>query len=107
MIIRIIQSLILLLFSQFILSQEYSESQLKKISIDIVKNSNSCLFISLDSLGNPRARLMDSYMPNDDFIFYLITNSLSRKVKELENDSRVVLSFQSIICYSFGFFSIV
>ena len=39
---------------------------------------------------------MDSYMPNDDFIFYLITNSLSRKVKELENDSRVVLSFQSL-----------
>jgi|TARA_B110000902_G_scaffold202543_1_gene230057 general stress protein 26 len=96
MIIRIIQSLLLLLFSQFILSQEYSESQLKKISIDIVKDSNSCLFISLDSLGNPRARLMDSYMPNDDFIFYLITNSLSRKVKELENDPRVVLSFQSL-----------
>ena len=96
MIIRTIQSLILLLFSQFILSQEYSERQLKKISSDIVKDSNSCLLISLDSLGNPRARLMDSYMTNDDFIFYLITNSLRRKIKELENDSRVVLSFQSL-----------
>ena len=96
MIIRTIQSLILLLFSQFILSQEYSERQLKKISSDIVKDSNSCLLISLDSLGNPRARLMDSYMPNDDFVFYLITNSLRRKIKELENDSRVVLSFQSL-----------
>lgn len=96
MIIRTIQSLILLLFSQFILSQEHSERQLKKISSDIVKDSNSCLLISLDSLGNPRARLMDSYMPNDNFVFYLITNSLSRKVKELENDSRVVLSFQSL-----------
>ena len=96
MIIRIIQSLLLLLFSQFILSQEYSERQLKKISSDIVKDSNSCLLISLDSLGNPRARLMDSYMPNDDFVFYLITNSLRRKIKELENDSRVVLSFQSL-----------
>jgi len=39
---------------------------------------------------------MDSYMPNDDFVFYLITNSLRRKIKELENDSRVVLSFQSL-----------
>ena len=39
---------------------------------------------------------MDSYMTNDDFIFYLITNSLRRKIKELENDSRVVLSFQSL-----------
>jgi len=93
MIIRIIQSLLLL--SQFILFQEYSERQLKKTSSDVVKDSNSCLLISLDSLGNPRARLMDSYMPNDDFVFYLITNSLSRKVKKLENDSRVVLSFQS------------
>ncbi len=41
MIIRTIQSLILLLFSQFILSQEYSERQLKKTSIDVVKDSNS------------------------------------------------------------------
>ncbi|MGY8946595.1 MAG: pyridoxamine 5'-phosphate oxidase family protein [Flavobacteriales bacterium] len=96
MIIRIIPSLILLLFSQFILSQEYSKSQLKKISIEIIKNSNFCVFITLDSLGNPRARLMDSYMPNNDFVVYLITNPFSRKVKQLENDSRVVLNFQNI-----------
>lgn len=96
MIIRIIPSLILLLFSQFILSQEYPKSQLKKISIEIIKNSNFCVFITLDSLGNPRARLMDSYMPNNDFVVYLITNPFSRKVKQLENDSRVVLNFQNI-----------
>jgi general stress protein 26 len=94
MIIRIVPFLILV--SQFVFSQEYSETQFKKISLDIVKESNFCVFITLDSLGNPQARLMDPYIPNDDFVVYLVTNPLSRKVKQLENDSRVVLNFQSI-----------
>jgi len=94
MITRIVP--FLFLFSQFILSQEYAETQFKKISMDIVKGSNSCVFITLDSLGNPQARLMDPHIPNGDFVVYLVTNPFSRKVKQLENDSRVVLNFQSV-----------
>ena len=38
---------------------------------------------------------MDPFIPNNEFIVYLVTNPKSRKVSEIRNNPRVTLTFQN------------
>ncbi len=73
----------------------YSEHQLKEVAKKVIANSQSCNLITLDKTGAPRARAMDSFPVEDDFTVWFGTNSISRKVKQIEKDSRVTLYFLS------------
>jgi len=60
---------------------------------DIMVNAKICSLITLDKEGRPRARAMDPFLPEDDFTVWLGTNSNSRKVTQIKNDSRVTLYY--------------
>ena len=76
-------------------SQEYSEKNIIDVANSIIIDSNSCVFITLDSNNNPTSRLMDPYIYNNDFEIYLVTNPNSRKVSHIIDDNRITLSFTS------------
>ncbi len=61
----------------------------RKIMID----AGVCSLITLDKEGNPRARTMDPFLPEDDFTVWFGTNSSSRKVTQIKNDPRVTLYY--------------
>lgn len=71
-------------------SHSLSHSQIAK---EIIANSGTCTLISLDSSGHPRARVMDPFPVEDDFVVWFGTNPMSRKVTEISNDSRVVVHY--------------
>lgn len=68
---------------------------LKNIALDMVKDSKSCVLSTVSINGEISSRIMDPHLPNDDFIVFLVTNPLSRKVKEIENNPNVTLLFQN------------
>ena len=76
-------------------SQEYSEKNIIDVANSIINDSNSCVFITLDSNNNPTSRLMDPYIYNNDFEIYLVTNPNSRKVSHIRDDNRITLNFTS------------
>lgn len=75
--------------------QEFSESFLKEKALIILNESKTCILTSISDDGTPSSRVMDPYIPHNDFVVYLVTNPNSRKVLEINKDPRVVLTFQN------------
>ena len=86
---------ILVTFLQFNYSQEFSKSFLKESAQIILNDSKTCILTTISEDGSPSSRVMDPFIPKDDFIVYMVTNPKSRKVAEIYEDPRVVLVFQN------------
>jgi general stress protein 26 len=68
-------------------------STLLKAANEIIRATQICTLITIDESGAPRARAMDAFLPDEDFIIWFGTNPQSRKVKQILLDSRVVLYY--------------
>ncbi len=80
------------------LAQERNEPAAKRDSIisaarEIMGMQQYCALITLDSTGQPQVRTMNPFLPEDDMIVWIATNSRSRKVNEIRNDPRVTLYY--------------
>ena len=88
---------VLLLISNLIFGQtdpnEVANQKLMTVAMEIIKQANNCALISLDAEGTPRVRIMDPFKPDNDFVVWFGTNPQSRKVKQIQNDSRVTLYY--------------
>lgn len=51
-----------------------------------------CTFITMGDNGHPQARIVDPLAPDDQFVTFVATNPLTRKVKEIQRNPRVTLS---------------
>lgn len=71
---------------------------------EIITTARYCALITIDSTGRPQARAMDPFPPEDDMTIWLGTNSSSRKVKEIRNNSRITLYYAD--CEGSGYVSI-
>jgi len=50
-------------------------------------------FVSLDSTGQPQARIVDPFAPEGDLTIWVATNARSRKVGQVGADPRVTLTY--------------
>jgi len=62
------------------------DSELKEIAREIMKEAEFCSLITIDDQGRPRARTMDPYIPEDNFIIWFVTKATTRKVKQIRNN---------------------
>jgi general stress protein 26 len=62
-------------------------------SIEIMKSARFCALITLDKTGHPQARAMDPFPPDPDLTVWLATRVDTRKVAQLEGDSRATLYY--------------
>ena len=60
---------------------------------EIMEATRFCVLITLDETGHPRARAMDPFMPGENWVIYMGTNTMTRKVKDIERDPRVTLYY--------------
>ena len=72
---------------------ELSTDKLLFTAREIVSAAEICTLITLDSTGHPRARAMDAFLPDDDFVVWFGTNPRSRKVAQIQEDARVTLYY--------------
>ena len=74
-------------------SKELLNDTLTNAAREIMSAAGTCTLITLDDEGRPRARVMDAFLPEDDFTVWFGTNPKSRKVTQIKNDSRVTLFY--------------
>jgi len=60
---------------------------------DIMAQTRFCVLVTLDESGHPRARAMDPFMPDENMVIYMGTNSMTRKAKDIKKDPRVTLYY--------------
>jgi general stress protein 26 len=92
--------IIMLQFSLIVFAQDKMETQYNRDTLittarTMMEAVRYCALITLDSTGHPDARIMDPFLPDDNMVIWLGTNINSRKVKQIENDSRVTLYYQA------------
>ena len=91
---------IILIFPLGILAQEnklsiHDRDTLITAAKEIMVAAKYCALITLDKSGHPQVRTMDPFSPEVDLIVWFGTNSNSRKVNEIRNDSRTTLYYES------------
>ena len=69
------------------------KKNLSSVAKEIIDNSRYCALITLDESGHPQTRTMEPFPPEDNFVIWFGTNSKSRKVGELNNDSRATVYY--------------
>ena len=69
------------------------EQEIIRLSKKIIKEAYFSTLITVDKNGQPRARVMEPFEPDKNFIIWLATNPKSRKVKQLKNNSRATLHY--------------
>ncbi len=60
------------------------EQNILQVAQQIIDRAYFGSLITIDVQGQPKARLMEPFAPNPNFVIYLATNPKSRKVKEIK-----------------------
>jgi len=60
---------------------------------EVISAANFVSLISLDQEQQPRARIMEFFQPDADFEIWMATNPKSRKVTQIEQQSKVTLHY--------------
>jgi general stress protein 26 len=62
-------------------------------SLKIIDDCYYVTLISIDEIGQARARVMEPFAPEKDFTIWLATNPSSRKVNQIKNNPKVSLHY--------------
>lgn len=73
--------------------QEFEISKLLGAAKTIMKDAVNCALITVDEENRPRVRMMDPFIPEEDFTVWLGTNPKSRKVKQIRSNPSVTLYY--------------
>lgn len=60
---------------------------------DIIDKARYCTLVTIGEDGQPQARIVDAFAPQDDMTVWIGTNPLTRKVAEIRKDPRVTLMY--------------
>ncbi len=72
---------------------EKRNPKLEETAREIMKAAYYCSLITLDGNNQPRVRIMEPFLPEEDMTIWLATNPRSRKVKQLKNNSKATLQY--------------
>jgi general stress protein 26 len=70
-----------------------SEQKVMQAAREVLSRTEYLSLITLDGNCQPRARIMEFLPPDSHFEIWMATNPKSRKVQQLNNDSRVTLHY--------------
>jgi general stress protein 26 len=71
----------------------HEPSVVKKAAREVMQKAHFCTLVTVGEDGQPQARIMDPFAPEDDFTIWLATRSTTRKVGQIEKDPRVTLLY--------------
>lgn len=81
--------------SQEVHSSNYNRDTLITAAREMMTSTRNCALITLDESGHPQVRIMNPFSPEEDLVVWFGTNSTSRKVSEIQNDSRTTLFYEA------------
>jgi general stress protein 26 len=82
---------LVLLLSPFVYASGQDAEPLKEAAMEIITDQKYSCLITLDESGQPQARMMEQFAPENDLVIWFGTNKNSRKVKQIRNDDRATV----------------
>ena len=70
-----------------------SRAEVVSAARDVMEKAVYSTFITIGENGQPQARIVDPTSPDPSLTVWIGTNSLTRKVKDIQRDSRVTLLY--------------
>jgi general stress protein 26 len=64
-----------------------------KAAREVMLKARYCALITIGPGGQPQARPVDPFAPEEDLTVWIATNPVTRKVKEIRDDARVTLMY--------------
>jgi general stress protein 26 len=64
-----------------------------KAAREVARKARYATFVTIGEDGQPQARIVDALGPDEDFVVWVGTNPLTRKVAEIVKNPRVTLTF--------------
>ena len=74
-------------------AKSLSRAELIAAAREIMASARYCALITLDSSGNPQARTLDPFPPDENMVVWLGTNPRTRKVAQIRRNPRVALFY--------------
>jgi len=59
----------------------------------VMRQARYCTLVTIGDEGQPQARVMDPFLPDEDLTIWLATNVATRKVAQIRKDARVTLCY--------------
>ncbi len=73
--------------------EQPGRERLIAVSREIMEGAGLCSLITLGANGQPQARIMDAFAPDEEMVVWMGTNRRSRKVEQIRSDPRVTLFY--------------
>ena len=77
------------------------EQKIIRLSREIIKDTYFGTLITIDKEGQPRARVMEPFTPDDNFVIWLATNPRSRKVAQVKKNALATLHYYDKAKFSY------
>jgi general stress protein 26 len=68
-----------------------TRAQILQAAIDLMRAARYCTFITVDDGGQPQARVVDPFLPEQDMTVWVATRPVTRKVAQIRKNPRVTL----------------
>ncbi len=77
------------------LRKDFTDEEMKIIDLskEIINNCYYGTFITINKSGQPKARVMEPFEPDENMEIWMATNPKSRKVNEIKNNSKATLHY--------------
>ncbi len=69
------------------------EKEILKAADSVIKTAYYATLITLDKDNQPRARIVEPFLPKENYIIWIGTNPKSRKVTQLKTNSKTTLHY--------------
>ena len=69
------------------------EKPVLEVAREVMASARYCALITIDDTGQPRARTVDPFTPEEDFTIWMATRPVTRKVSQIEQNERVTLYY--------------
>ena len=90
--------LLVALFPLCVFSQQnQSDREVLKLARDVIEQVRYGALITVDEDGQPRSRIVDAFIPDEDFVIYIATRPNTRKVAQLRlHDEATLFYFDQV-----------
>ncbi len=78
---------------QKVATKDSLEIKIKAAAREIMTAAKTCSLITIDEEGRPIVRMMDPFLPENDFTVWLATNPKSRKAAQIKKNPKVSLYY--------------
>ncbi|HAK50325.1 MAG TPA: hypothetical protein DCM54_00255 [Gammaproteobacteria bacterium] len=85
--------LIIILFIAPFSKASEDDNKVLELARETMTNAQYCALITVDSEGQPRARAVDPFVQDEEFVVWIATRPVTRKVEQIRRNNKVTLYY--------------